>query len=124
MSAIKAGDFIPLFQGGLKRNSELANVPLMQELVSDPEKKKVIEFASAGAAIGRALIAPPGIPADRLATLRAAFDQMVVDKAFLAEAEKRRLEIEPTPGAEVQQVAAAILSAPKEIVERATEAMK
>jgi tripartite-type tricarboxylate transporter receptor subunit TctC len=124
MSAIKAGDFIPLFQGGLKRNSELANVPLMQELVSDPQKKKVIEFASAGAAIGRALIAPPGVPADRLATLRAAFDKMVTDKGFLEAADKRKLEIEPTPGVEVQKIAADILNAPKEIADMAMEAMK
>jgi tripartite-type tricarboxylate transporter receptor subunit TctC len=124
MSAIKAGDFLPLFQGGLKRNSELANVPLMQELVSDPQKKKVIEFASAGAAIGRALIAPPGVLADRLATLRGAFDKMVTDKAFLEAADKRKLEIEPTPGVEVQKIAADILNAPKEIVDLATEAMK
>ncbi|MDP2357980.1 MAG: tripartite tricarboxylate transporter substrate-binding protein [Beijerinckiaceae bacterium] len=124
MGAIQAGEFMPLIQGGLKRNSELANVPLMQELVSDPQNKKVIEFASAGAAIGRALIAPPGVPADRLATLRGAFDKMVADKAFLADASKRRLEIEPTPGAEVQKIAAEILNAPKDIVERAMEAMK
>jgi hypothetical protein len=124
MGPIQAGDFIPLIQGGLRRNKELANVPLMQELVSDPQKRRVIEFASAGAAIGRALIAPPGIPADRLATLRSAFDKMVADPAFLAEAEKRRLEIEPTPGAEVQKIAADILSAPREIIERAMEAMK
>ncbi|MFN3891145.1 MAG: tripartite tricarboxylate transporter substrate-binding protein [Beijerinckiaceae bacterium] len=124
MSAIKSGDFIPLIQGGLKRNRELADVPLMQELVSDPQKKKIIEFASAGAAIGRALIAPPGVAADRLATLRGAFDKMVVDKAFLAEAEKRKLEIEPTPGAEVQKIALDILNASKDVVERAMEAMK
>ena len=124
MGAIKSGDFIPLIQGGLKRNGELANVPLMQELVSDPQKKKIIEFASAGAAIGRALIAPPGIPADRLATLRGAFDKMVLDKDFLAAAEKRKLEIEPTPGAEVQKIAAEILNAPKDVVSRAMEAIK
>lgn len=124
MGAIKAGDFVPLIQGGLKRNSELANVPLMQELVADPQKKKIIEFASAGAAIGRALIAPPGVAADRLATLRGAFDKMVADPAFLAEAEKRKLEIEPTPGAEVQKIALDILNAPKDVVERAMDAMK
>ncbi len=74
--------------------------------------------------IGRALIAPPGVPADRLATLRGAFDKMVADKAFLADADKRKLEIEPTPGVEVQKIAADILNAPKEIIERAMEAMK
>ena len=124
MGPIQAGDFIPLIQGGLKRNKELANVPLMQELVADPQKKKIIEFASAGAAIGRALIAPPGVAADRLTALRSAFDKMVADPAFLAEAEKRKLEIEPTSGVEVQKIAADILDAPKEIIERAMEAMK
>ncbi|MBX9758256.1 MAG: hypothetical protein K2Y29_05720 [Beijerinckiaceae bacterium] len=124
MGPIQAGDFIPLIQGGLKRNKEMANVPLMQELVTDPQKKKIIEFASAGAAIGRALIAPPGVPADRIAALRAAFDKMVADPAFLAEADKRKLEIEPTSGAEVQKIAAEILDAPRDIVERAMDAMK
>ncbi len=64
---------------------------LMQELVSDPQKKKVIEFASAGAAIGRALITPPNTPPDKLETLRAAFNRMVADKDFLADAERRHL---------------------------------
>lgn len=124
MAAIESGEFTPLFQGGLRRNKEIANVPLMQELVSDPQKKKIIEFASAGAAIGRALIAPPGVPADRLATLREAFDKMTVDPAFLAEAKKRKIENDPTPGAEVQKIVADILGAPKEIVEGAKNAMK
>lgn len=124
MSAIESGEFAPLIQGGLRRNKEIANVPLMQELVSDPQKKKIIEFASAGAAIGRALIAPPGVPADRLATLREAFDKMTADPAFLAEAEKRKIEVDPTPGAEVQKIVADILDAPKEIVEGAMNAMK
>ena len=84
----------------------------------------MIEFASAGAAIGRALIAPPGIPADRLAALRAAFDKMVADPAFLAEAERRNLEIDPTSGVELQGVITKILGAEPAIVERATAAMK
>ena len=121
---IARGDMIVVMQGGLKRNAELKDVPLMQELVSDPEARKVIEFASAGAAIGRALIAPPGIPADRLAALRAAFDKMVADPAFLAEAERRNLEIDPTSGVELQGVITKILGAEPAIVERATAAMK
>jgi tripartite-type tricarboxylate transporter receptor subunit TctC len=118
------GDFIAVIQGGLRRNKELPNVPLMQELVSDPNAKKVIEFANAGAAIGRALIAPPGIPADRLAVLRAAFDKMVRDPEFLAAAEKRQAEIDPTPGVEVQKDAIGIIKTPKELIDMASAAMK
>jgi tripartite-type tricarboxylate transporter receptor subunit TctC len=64
---IADGEFVPVIQTGLKRNKEIANVPLMQELVDDPISKRVIEFYSAGSAIGRALLAPPQVPADRLA---------------------------------------------------------
>ena len=120
---IEQGDFIPVIQGGLKRNRELTNVPLMQELVDDPKTKQVLEFASAGAAIGRALIAPPGVPADRLAVLRDAFDKMVNDPEFMAAAEKRGAELDPISGAEVQNFIKPILEAPKEIVDLAGKAM-
>jgi hypothetical protein len=86
----------------LKRNRELQNVPLMQELVEDPMAKRVIEFASAGAMIGRALVAPPNIPADRIDYLRATFDKMVADPAMIEMANKRALELDPTPGTVVQ----------------------
>lgn len=123
-SQIASGELVPVIQAGLVRNREIPNVPLMQELVSDPKAKKIIEFASAGAAIGRALLAPPNLPADRLQALRDAFDKMVKDPEFLATAEKRKLEIDPTPGVEVQRIANEILTAPPEIVEGAAKAMK
>ncbi|HMA72417.1 MAG TPA: tripartite tricarboxylate transporter substrate-binding protein [Xanthobacteraceae bacterium] len=119
---IDNGTFIPLLQAGLKRTPELPNVPLMQEIVTDPTAKTAIEFVSAGAAIGRALLAPQNIPADRLAALRAAFDKVVVDKDFLAEAQKRSIYIEPTPGAEVQKYSDAIIKTPKNIVDLVAKA--
>jgi len=110
------GTFIPLMQSGLARSPELPNVPLLQEIVDNPSAKTAIEFISASAAIGRALLAPQNIPADRLAALRAAFDKVVVDKDFLADAAKRSIYIEPTPGAEVQKYSDAIIRTPKNIV--------
>ncbi len=97
-AGLKDGSLIPVIQGGLKRTQDLPDVPLMQELVDDPRKKKIIEFISAGSAIGRALIAPSGVPADRIAALRTAFDQLVVDPAFRADAAKRSADLEPAPG--------------------------
>jgi tripartite-type tricarboxylate transporter receptor subunit TctC len=122
-SPIESGELTAVIQGGLKRNRELANVPLMQELVDDPKAKQVLEFASAGASIGRALIVPPGVPAERLAVLRAAFDKVVQDSEFIASAEKRGAEIDPTPGAEVDKFRDKILNAPKDLVEMADKAM-
>jgi tripartite-type tricarboxylate transporter receptor subunit TctC len=117
------GSLIPVIQGGLTRTKELPQVPLMQDLVDDPKTKRIIEFISAGSAIGRALIAPPGVPADRLAALRTAFDRLVQDPEFIADAAKRSADLEPTPGATVQTYSDAIARAPKEVIEAATRAI-
>ena len=122
--AIDSGEMTPVIQSGLKRTPELKDVPLMQELVSDPKTKQILEFASAGSAIGRALLAPPGVPAERIKILRDAFDKMVKDPEFLASAVKRSLEIDPTPGAEVQKYSLEILNTPPELVQAAITAMK
>ena len=119
---IDDGTLTPILQGGLKRTPELPDVPLMQDLAADPAARHVLEFISAGAAIGRALLAPPGTPPDRLAALRAAFDQAVVDPAFQAEAKRRNLYLEPTAGTEVQALSDAIVKTPKDIVDIAAKA--
>jgi tripartite-type tricarboxylate transporter receptor subunit TctC len=121
---IRDGVFIPVIQSGLRRNREIPNVPLMQEIVDDKTSRVIIEFYSAASAIGRAIITPPNIPADRLAALRAAFDKVVVDADFLREAERIKAEVDPTPGAELQKTVTAILKAPKEIIDRANKAME
>src|SRR5712692_4817333 len=119
---IDDGTLTPILQGGLKRTPELPDVPLMQDLAADPAARHVLEFISAGAAIGRALLAPPGTPPDRLAALRAAFDQAVADPAFQAEAKRRNLYLEPTAGAQVQALSDAIVKTPKDIVDIAAKA--
>jgi tripartite-type tricarboxylate transporter receptor subunit TctC len=120
---VKDGSLIPVIQGGLTRLRELANVPLTQELVADARAKRTLEFISAGSAIGRALIAAPGMPADHIAALRDAFDRMVKDGVFLADAAKRSLDIEPSSGAIVQRYSEGIAKTPRDIVESAASAM-
>jgi tripartite-type tricarboxylate transporter receptor subunit TctC len=120
---VKDGSLIPAIQGGLKRIHELADVPLTQELVADARAKRILEFISAGSAIGRALIAAPGVPSDRVAALRDAFDRMVKDETFLADAAKRSLGIEPATGTTLQGYSLAIARAPRDVVEGATSAM-
>ena len=121
---IASGELVPVFQIGLKRTSELPDTPLMQELVSDPTAKKAMEFVSAGTAIGRALVAPPGVPESRIAFLRATFDRMTSDPDMKATAAKRSLQLEPTPGAEVQAISDAIVETPANVVEIAAAAFK
>ena len=124
IAAANPGMYKPVMQSGLKRHKDMLDVPLMQDVVTDPKAKKVIEFLSAGSAIGRALIAPPDLPADRLAALRTAFDQMVKDPDFLAQVAKTGEEVDPTPGDEVQRISNAILETPPDIVQAAIEASK
>ncbi len=116
------GTLIPVLQAGLRRTPELPNVPLMQDIVEDPTAKKAIEFISAGAAIGRALLAPQNVPADRIAALRAAFDKVVVDPDFLADAQKRSIYIEPTQASEVQKISDGIIKTPKDVVDLVAKA--
>jgi tripartite-type tricarboxylate transporter receptor subunit TctC len=120
---IANGKIVPVLQTGLRRNRELPNLPLMQEVIDDPTAKKVIEFVSAGTAFGRALIAPPRVPSDRIVALRAAFDSLVKDPAFRKDAERAKAQIDPTPGAELQKDLIALFKAPKDVVERANAAM-
>jgi tripartite-type tricarboxylate transporter receptor subunit TctC len=124
MADIEAGKFIPVVQVGLRRAKEISNVPLMQELVTEARHKTLIEFASAGSAIGRALIAPPQVPPDRLAALRQAFEKVVQDPEFIAEADRARAELDPTPGLEVQKVVATIVKAPKDVIDESSKAME
>ena len=122
--SIADGTFIPILQGGLKRSAELPNVPLMQEITADPVAKKALIFISSGSAIGRALIAPPDLPNERLVALRAAFDAMVKDPAFVADAKKRNVYLDPTPGAQVQEDSNEIVKTPKDIVDRVAKVFK
>jgi tripartite-type tricarboxylate transporter receptor subunit TctC len=68
---------------------------------------------------GRSLMAPPGVPADRLAVLRRAFDAMVADPAFKEEAEKRKLELGPLSGEDMQKLMRETLDLTPDMVARA-----
>jgi tripartite-type tricarboxylate transporter receptor subunit TctC len=68
--------------------------------------------------LGRPIVAPPGVPADRIKILRDAFDKTIVDGTFLAEAEKRRLEIDPTKWDEMETLAKEVMTTPPDVVAR------
>lgn len=121
---IASGEVVLFAQGGLRRDPEIKDTPLLQDLVESADAKQSIAFASSGAAIGRALLLPPGVPADRVAYLREIFDKMVRDPAMIEMANQRSLTLNPTHGAEVDKIVEGILKAPKDLVERAAVSMK
>jgi len=121
---IGKGELVPVVQFGLEREDEVKNVPLMQELTDDPKIKQVLEFISAGSALGRSLAAPPGTPADRVAALRRAFDETMKDPAFLKDAGKRDAQVLPATGQATQEVVRKVLATPHDLIEMAQAAYK
>jgi tripartite-type tricarboxylate transporter receptor subunit TctC len=107
-----------LLQSGLKNNPELPDVPNALDFAKTDSDRKVIELFFTQKTAARPVIAPPGVPADRLATLRTAFAALAKDREFLADAEKSNLEVDPMAGEEVDKIVALITSAPADVVER------
>lgn len=107
-----------LVQIGLTKTDDLPDVPLLMDLAANPEDKAVLRLLSAPTTIGRPILAPPGVPAERVKALREAFDMTMKDPAFLEEAKRQNLDIQPVPGEELQRIVAEIVGAPKPIVDR------
>lgn len=113
---LKNGTIKPLAQVGLERAWDLKDVPLVSELTDDPKKKTVLEFVASKVSIGRGHTTPPNFPKAQLEVLRAAYMKMVKDKAFLAEAKKRLLDIDPLEGSKVQAIINKVLRSRPETV--------
>ena len=87
-----------------ERIAELPDAPSLGEIGDTPEDKQVFALYASGSAIGRSVIAPPGLPADRVKALRDAFQAMVKDPDFIADLQRTNVELEPLPGADVEQL--------------------
>jgi tripartite-type tricarboxylate transporter receptor subunit TctC len=111
-----------LAQFTLERKTQIPNVPTLIEL-TPPEKRDVVEFVAAGTPFGRALAVGPQVPADRVAALRKAFDDLMKDEAFLADARKRKLDIDPRDAAHAHALVNKITSASPELVTRVKKAI-
>jgi tripartite-type tricarboxylate transporter receptor subunit TctC len=115
---IKSGKVNVLFQAGVEKHPDLPNAPLVFDLARNPQERTAIEFLYAGQGIGRPFIGPPGISAERLKLLRGAFDAMLVDPDFIAEAASKGLELEPQSGAALEAFVKRIYATPADIVAR------
>ena len=111
-----------LAQFTLQRAPYLKEVPTLLELAPQ-NKKDVAEFVISGTPFARAMAVGPGVPPDRVAALRDAFDALMKDEAFLADARKRKLEIGPTSAAQVTALVNRIASASPDLVARVKKAI-
>jgi len=113
-----------ILQIGLQKLKALPNVPSAIDLVSDPDSKKVLQLILIRQEMGRPFALPPGVPADRIAIMRKAFDATMKDPGFVAEAAKLQLEIDPLSGDEIAALLKTAYSAPKPIVAAAAQLAK
>ncbi len=118
----KRGFVNMLFQSGAKRDGRVKDVPTIYELMdkykTNDAGRRLAKVVLAAGDFGRPIVAPPALPAERLKLLRDAFDKIHKDPAYLADAEKRKLEIDPDSGAELEAAAKEVLAATPDVIER------
>ena len=115
---IKEKKITILVQMAMEKLPDLPDVPGALELVSG-ENRQVLELILIRQEMGRPFAAPPGVPAQRVAALRAAFDATLGDADFLAEARQLQLDIEPLSGQRIDELLASAYEAPKGIIAKA-----
>jgi tripartite-type tricarboxylate transporter receptor subunit TctC len=93
-----------------ERHPDLADVPAIVELGKTAEDKSMMSFFAAGGAVGRSVVAPPGVAPAQLQLLRQAFQATMKDPQFLAEAQQMKLDVEPLPGEELGKIVERVVS--------------
>ena len=111
-----------LYQIPIPRLPSLKDFPSIIEFAKTPEQKKLITFFSSYVTVGRSVLAPPGIPDDRVAALRTAFTDMTKDKALLAEVTKNKTRFRPMSGKDLQALIASAFDLSGELKVKAKEA--
>jgi tripartite-type tricarboxylate transporter receptor subunit TctC len=111
-----------LLQSGIKKNADLPQVPRMVDLAKTEDDRALLALFASPSEIGRSVVAPPGVPPDRVAAFRKAFAAAVRDPAMLEEVRKLKLELEPLDGAALQAIVVGKGPPPPELVVRARQA--
>jgi tripartite-type tricarboxylate transporter receptor subunit TctC len=121
---LKSGKITLITQVGLERDPEFPDLPLLTDLAKSDEDRQVLKLFSTDVVIGRPFVTSPGVPAERVALLRKAFDEMMMDPAYLDDSRKAALDVTPVAGAKVQAVVSDLVHTPPDIVTKAKLAME
>jgi tripartite-type tricarboxylate transporter receptor subunit TctC len=103
---LKEGKIRLLLQTGAEKNAELADVPRMIDLAKNEDDLRLLKFFAGPSQVGRSVVAPPGVPAARVALLRDAFWKAVHDPKFKADLTRTKLALEPLRGEDLQKLVA------------------
>jgi tripartite-type tricarboxylate transporter receptor subunit TctC len=113
--------FTVLMQLALEKHPDLPDVPLIVDLAKTDEQRLILKLIFARQVIGRPFLAPPSVPKERAEALRKAFMDTMKDPAFLADAEKAKMEITPVAGDQVEKLVTDIYATPKSTAQKASE---
>lgn len=115
--ALEVGDVIPVLQVTARPFPDLAKIPLAINLAKTDETRRLIQVgAQNSSAFARPFVLPPGTPKERVAMLRKALQETFKDKAFLAEAEKAKLTLDPVTGEELEKMVAELFTLDQALV--------
>jgi tripartite-type tricarboxylate transporter receptor subunit TctC len=118
---LASGHFTFLAQNALTKSPELPNVPLALDFIQKESDRPVAELFYAVKAIARPILSAPGIPAERVAALRNAFDTMINDADYKADAAKSKLDLLPAGHAAIEHFIEETKEAPPQVRQRLTE---
>ena len=117
---MRSGKAKLILQIGFAKAPDLQDVPLLLDLVrDDAEKRQLVELFSSPARFGKPTVVAPGVPAARVAALRAAYAETMTDPAFRADAEKIGVDIQPVTGADLNKLAESFATISPELLARA-----
>jgi tripartite-type tricarboxylate transporter receptor subunit TctC len=121
---VHRGEATILYQASLKRHRLLPNVPTLPELAQSDEGRQVLSAAASTGEVGRSILTTPGVPPERLAALRSAFQAMLKDPDFLAACEKRNLMVDGATGEEIDEIVRETLRLPQAVAEKIGQMMQ
>src|SRR5581483_7434456 len=110
-------------QLNLERGAELKDVPSILDFANTEQQRQMLKLVVSRQGMARPFIAPPGIPAERKAALRQAFDESMKDRELLAEMKRRGMEVNPVSGAALDQLIAELYATPKSVVDATRKAI-
>jgi tripartite-type tricarboxylate transporter receptor subunit TctC len=113
-----------LVQMGMRPHPGLEGVPMAIDLARTPEDRRIMEVVFAKFGMSRPFMTAPGVAPERLDLLRRAFDETLKDEAFLAEAHKIGMEINPVSGTDVEGLVTRMMNTPPELAARARAVLR
>jgi tripartite-type tricarboxylate transporter receptor subunit TctC len=122
--ALRSGRLRLILQGALEPDPRFPNVPFVLDLATNDEQRQALRFLYSAETFGRPYVAPPGVPAERVAALHKAFSDTFADPQFLADAARQRFDMRPISGAEMTALIEDMARTPKAVIKRVAAFMQ